>query len=253
MKVLIVGYGSMGREIERILGERGHTVTARVDPVPGIGDADRVSDELLHGSDVAIEFAHAAGVVENARAYTEAGVPAVVGTTGWADNRAEVRQIVERGKGTYLWGANYSVGAHLFFNLVERAAGLINQLPEYDIMVMEMHHSRKKDSPSGTARTIGERILAVNEKKKRIVDSKLDRRIEQDELHIASLRGGSLPGVHTVYLDSFADTIEITHTARNRSGFALGAVMAAEWLPGKHGFLPVEEFIKELLQERGSK
>jgi 4-hydroxy-tetrahydrodipicolinate reductase len=250
MNVLIVGYGGMGREIERILTERGHTISGRVDPAGGSDVEPRITPRLLEESDLAIEFAQATGVVDNARSYAEAGVSAVVGTTGWEDRRTEVRKIIEEKKGSYLWGSNYSVGAHLFLNLVERAATLLNRLPDYDILVMEMHHSRKKDSPSGTALTTGERILKVNERKKRIVDSKLDRRIEPDELHIASLRGGAFPGVHTVFLDSFADTIEIKHSAHNRSGFALGAVMAAEWLHEKQGFFRVEDFITELLEER---
>ncbi len=252
MNVIIVGYGGMGREIEAVLTSRRHSIVARVDPSTGVGDHDALTSDLLSRADVAIEFAHADGVVDNARAYAEAGVPAVVGTTGWDDRRSAVRRIVEERNASYLWGSNYSVGAHLFFALVERAAAMLNPLPDYDIMVMEIHHNRKKDSPSGTALATAKRILDANERKSRIVDSKLDRRIEPDELHVASLRGGSVPGVHTVYLDSAADTIEVKHTARNRGGFALGAVMAAEWLPGKHGFLQVEDFINELLSKRSS-
>lgn len=250
MNVLIVGYGGMGREIERILYERGHAVSGRVDPAGGAGIERQLDMKLLEKSDVAIEFAQGSGVVGNARAFAEAGLPAVVGTTGWDDRRSEVKRIIEEKQGTYLWGSNYSIGAHLFFNLVERAAALINAVPEYDIMLMEAHHNRKQDSPSGTALTTARKILEANERKKRIVDTKLDRRIESDELHVASLRGGSIPGIHTVYLDSPADTIEIRHTARSRGGFALGAVMAAEWLPGKKGFLSVEDFIGDLLKER---
>ncbi len=250
MNVLIVGYGGMGREIERILSERGHVVSGRIDPAGGAGVETKMSQKLLEEAEVAIEFAQGAGVVDNARAYAKAGLPAVVGTTGWDDRRAEVKRIVEGEQGTYLWGSNYSIGAHLFFNLVERAAALINAIPEYDIMLMEAHHNRKQDSPSGTALTAAQKILDASERKKRIVDTKLDRRIEPDELHVASLRGGSIPGIHTVLLDSPADTIEIRHSARSRSGFALGAVMAAEWLPGKRGFLSVEDFISDLLKER---
>lgn len=253
MKVLIVGYGGMGHEIEKVLSERGHVVSGRVDSAAGVADHDRLTPRLLEGSDAVIEFAHASGVVENARAYAQSGVPAVVGTTGWDEQRDDVRGIVEGGDTPYLWGSNYSIGAHLFFNLVEHAATMLNRVPGYDIMVMEMHHNRKKDSPSGTALTTGERILRAYEGKKRIVDTKLDRRIEPDELHIASVRGGAIPGIHSVIIDSIADTIEVKHTARSRSGFALGAVLAAEWLPGKHGFLQVEDFVRELLQERSSK
>ncbi len=247
MKVLIVGYGGMGREIERTLAERGHGVLARVDPQPGVGDLKSLAEAPLGEADVAIEFSASSAVLDNAKRYAAFRLPAVVGTTGWESSREAVRRTVEDAGGAYIWGANFSIGAHLYFDLVERAARIINPFPQYDIMVLEMHHRRKKDSPSGTALKIAERILAASERKRRIVDTRLDRRIEDDELHVASLRGGDFPGTHKVYLDSPADTIEITHTARNRAGFALGAVLAAEWLVGKRGFFQVEDFIRERL------
>ena len=124
---------------------------------------------------------------------------------------------------------------------------LANAVPDYDIMVHELHHKLKKDSPSGTAITLAEKILANCDRKTKIVTQCLDRRIEPEELHVSSTRGGSIPGIHTMYMDSPADTIEITHSARSRGGFALGAVMAAEWIKGKKGFYSVEDFIKEIL------
>jgi len=255
MKVVIVGYGSMGREVERALLERNHTIVARVDPGPVNGDVHDLDESLLRSAEVAIEFGAGAGVVQNAQRYAGAGIAAVVGTTGWEGSRDAVRKLVEESGIAYLWGANFSIGAHLFFELVEDAARLIDSLPQYDIMMFEAHHNRKKDSPSGTALTAAARILAASSRKRRIVDTKLDRQIEPDELHVASLRGGSHPGLHSVIVDSPADTVEITHTARNRSGFAVGAVLAAEWLVAgrKRGFLRVEEFIQELLKERKTK
>ena len=255
MRAVIVGYGSMGKEIERALLERNHTIAARVDPSPENGDAHELDESLLRSAEVAIEFGASGGVLENARRYAGAGIAAVVGTTGWEESRDAVRKTIEQSEIAYLWGANFSIGAHLFFDLVEQAARLIDSLPQYDIMMLEAHHNRKKDSPSGTALTAAARILAAGTRKRRIVDTKLDRRIEPDELHIASLRGGSHPGLHSVIVDSPADTIEITHTARNRSGFAVGAVLAAEWLVArkKRGFLQVEDFILELLKEKKTK
>lgn len=250
MNLLIVGYGGMGHEIERTAIERGHTIVGRVDAQPGVGDASEPTELLLSKSDVAIEFAAAAGVTENARRYASAGVPAVVGTTGWDAERGEVKRIVEAAGATYLWGSNFSIGAHLFFNLVEQAAGMVARVPDYDLALLEMHHNRKKDSPSGTALTAAQRVLRSNARKRRVVDSKLDRQIEADELHVASLRVGAFPGVHTLFIDSAADTIEIRHTARSRAGFALGALLAAEWIRGKKGFIGVEAFIEELLSTR---
>ncbi|HOV63554.1 MAG TPA: 4-hydroxy-tetrahydrodipicolinate reductase [Spirochaetia bacterium] len=247
MKVLIVGYGSMGKEVEKVLLSRGHEIAGRIDPAQTGGVFPELTDELMGRADAAIEFALPQAVIPHAKMYARNHIPAVVGTTGWDAARSEVKTIIEGSGGTYLWGSNFSIGAHIFFALAEQAARLINPVPEYDILAYEIHHNRKKDSPSGTALTLGERILRANDRKKTIVTERLDRAIEPSELHIASVRGGSIPGTHTVLIDSASDTIEITHRARNRGGFALGAVFAAEWLIGKKGFFSVEEFIEDFM------
>ena len=246
MKVLIVGYGRMGREVESILIARGHVIAGRVDPSDS-GDHIKLTPDLVKSADTVIEFALPASIRENAQIYTEAGVAAVVGTTGWDSRRDEIRSVVEKNGGTYLWGSNFAIGAHIMFILAEKAASLINSADHYDIMVNEYHHKFKKDSPSGTALTIAEKIINNNVNKTKIVTERLDRAIEPHELHVGSVRGGSIPGTHSVLLDSEADSIEIIHTARNRSGLALGAVLAAEWLQGKKGFFRVEDFISESL------
>lgn len=246
MNVLIVGYGRMGCEIERILIERGHSIAGRVDP-SGSGDYSELTAAALAEADSVIEFALPASIRTNAELYAEAGVPAVVGTTGWDSRRDEIRECVKQKGGTYLWGSNFSIGAHMLFILAEKAAALVNSAPHYDIMVNEYHHKLKKDSPSGTALTLAEKILNISNQKNEIVEETLKRAIKPNELHVGSVRGGSIPGTHTVTLDSDADTIVITHTARNRGGFALGAVLAAEWLQGKKGFFRVEDFISESL------
>ncbi|HUZ16946.1 MAG TPA: 4-hydroxy-tetrahydrodipicolinate reductase [Spirochaetia bacterium] len=246
MNLLIVGYGSMGHEIERAAKERGHSIVSRIDMLAGVGDATELSESVLSRSDVAIEFSASSAVVDNARAYAKAGLAAVVGTTGWDDSREMVKTLIEAAGSAYLWGSNFSIGAHIFYNLVEHAAAMVNKVPDYDLALLEVHHNRKKDSPSGTALTAARRILAANTTKRRIVDDKLDRQIERDELHVASVRVGSFPGIHTLLVDSLADTIEVRHTARSRGGFALGAVLAAEWIHGRRGFFQVEDFIQEL-------
>ena len=236
----------MGREIEKILLSRGHTIAGRIDP-SGNGDHTELSPELTAGADAVIEFALPASIKQNARIYAAAGVPAVVGTTGWDDQRDEVRDIIEKDGGTFLWGSNFSIGAHMLFILTEKAAALMNAAGSYDIMVNEYHHKLKKDSPSGTALTIAEKILNNSDAKTEIVTDRLDRAIKPNELHVGSVRGGSIPGIHSVVLDSDADTIEIKHTARSRGGFAYGAVLAAEWLKDRKGFFRVEDFISETL------
>ncbi len=237
----------MGREVEKICLERGHSILARVDK-GGHGDQTELTADLLSRTDGVVEFALAEGFEDNCRLYAEAGVPVVVGTTGWYDNADKIEAHIKEKGGSFLYGSNFSIGAHIFFTLTERAAQLISEIPDYDIMVTEYHHKMKKDSPSGTAITTAERILKGCPRKTTMQFEKLDRQIEDHELHVASVRGGHIPGIHRVYLDSPADTIEVTHTARNRSGFALGAVMAVEWLQGKKGFFTVDDFIKDFFK-----
>lgn len=249
MNIMITGYGRMGKEIETILIQRGHTISSKIDR-GGNGDYNQVTPELLKNVDAVIEFALSEGMEENIALYAEAKVPAVIGTTGWDNKRNQVRDIISKNSSSLLYGSNFSIGAHIFFGLVSKAAKMINNTPGYDIMMLEYHHNMKKDSPSGTALTTAEKILKNNNKKDTIWTDKLNRAIKENELHVASVRGGYIPGIHTVTLDSYADSIEITHNARNRSGFALGAVMAAEWLKDKKGFYSVEDFIEELLTDK---
>ena len=243
---MITGYGRMGHEIEQILIQRGHNISCRVDK-SGKADAIEVTLELLKNVDAVIEFALPNGMEDRIKVYTEAKVPVIIGNTGWLENLEKFKTIVEDGNGTFLYGTNFSVGVHMFWKVVSEASSLINSTPEYDIMALEYHHKLKIDSPSGTAITTAEKILENCNKKTKIWTDKLDRKIEDNELHVASVRGGSIPGTHTVTLDSPSDSIEITHRARNRSGFALGAVMAAEWIVGKTGFFRVEDFFEDLL------
>jgi 4-hydroxy-tetrahydrodipicolinate reductase len=187
-----------------------------------------------------------------------------VGTTGWKDEEPAVRAAVRGADIGFLRTSNFSIGAHIFLTLVEEAARLVNTITDYDVLIHEIHHNRKKDSPSGTALSAAARVLKNLSRKKRVVTERLDRQIEPDELHVSSSRTGSVPGIHTLLLDSVFDSIEIVHTARSRGGFALGAVLAAEWLAGsgpdgaaagsagekKKGFFEVEDFIYAIFSKR---
>ncbi|MBN2509935.1 MAG: 4-hydroxy-tetrahydrodipicolinate reductase [Spirochaetales bacterium] len=246
MKVLIVGYGNMGKEVEKALVSRGHSVAGRID-VSGNADATTLDDKWLSSCDGVIEFSLRDAVLANAQLYATAGVPAVTGTTGCLDLMASISSMVEQHNSSYMYGTNFSLGAHIFFRLAEAASSFVNKIPEYDFMLHEYHHKHKKDSPSGTALSAAERILNASTRKDTIVPSTLDRAILPNELHVSSTRGGAIPGIHTFTLDSDEDTVIIEHSARNRHGFATGAVKALEWLIGRKGFYTVDSFIDEIL------
>lgn len=247
MKAVICGYGRMGHEVEQALLRRDHEVVARVDPNSAEADYAAPSAASLEGAHVVIEFADGASVLNNARAYAAAGVPAVVGTTGWgAELEAVQNTVAEAGIG-YLIGANFSIGANLFMKIATEAARLVNRIPDYDLLIHEAHHRHKKDSPSGTALTLATKVLERVDRKDTLVTEVLHRAIEENELQVSSVRGGNIPGTHRLTLDSPADTIEVSHTARNRGGFALGAVMAAEWVRERTGFFTVDDFLSDLL------
>ena len=250
MNVAVVGYGRMGREIESAAVERGHTVTARVDPHAAAADyptvAAAVDAGAVNAQTVAIEFALPGGLRANMDAYVRAGCAVVIGTTGWDDDREAIVQAAETGGIGMVWGSNFSVGANLFARITRFAATLSDRAGGYDPAVVELHHRGKQDSPSGTALMLSQEILAASETKTRPQVETLHRRIADSELHVASVRVGSVPGTHTVYLDSPADTVELTHRARSRHGFAVGAVQAGEWIAAEGGVHTVGEFFDAL-------
>lgn len=246
MKIVLAGYGSMGKEIEKVVLSRGHEIFGIIDPISPSATAKELTEAIIADADVVIDFSSPAAVEKNCSIYVTGKTPVVMGTTGWDAARDKIASDVEKSGIGFVWGSNFSIGAHIFFALAEKAASLVNQVAEYDVFIHEFHHKRKKDSPSGTAITAAEKVIAKLDRKDTIVTEKLDRQIKENEFHVSSTRGGEIPGTHTLYLDSLADTIEITHQARSRGGFALGAVMAAEWVKDKKGFIKAEDFIKDL-------
>jgi len=241
----------MGKEVEKALLQRGHAVAARIDPAQP-ADSKILTKEIAASSDIAIEFSAPDAALANAENYARFGLSAVVGTTGWYSRLDDMKKILSTSGIGYLYGSNFSIGAHIYFALVAAAAELAATSPEYDVLGYEIHHKRKKDSPSGTALSIAKIIMAAHARKKALVTEKLDRAVKEDELHFASVRGGEFPGTHTVLVDSAFDTIELTHTARSRGGFALGAVRAAEWLADRKGIFEVGEFIRDILGRKGT-
>lgn len=246
MKIALIGYGGMGKVVARIAKERGHEICAIVDPNDEAATAQTLSTEALIVADgsvnIAIDFSNAEAVLDNAKACAEAGVNLVVGTTGWYGKLSEVRKIVE-GKIGFFYSSNFSIGVNLYFKIIEAASRMVNDFDEYDIWGHEIHHYNKVDSPSGTAKTLEKILLDSIKRKTAVVEDKLDRKRADNEIHFSSVRGGLVNFGHTIGFDSPADRILITHEARNRDGYGLGAVKAAEWLNGKKGFFEMKDFL----------
>ncbi|NHA05701.1 4-hydroxy-tetrahydrodipicolinate reductase [Mucilaginibacter sp. HC2] len=242
MKIALLGYGKMGKIIEKIAISRKHEIVLTIDH----DTLDDLTVENLQKADVVIEFTMPASVLGNIKHCFNAGVPIVVGTTGWYDQIPQVKQLCEESNNTLLYGSNFSVGVNIFFHVNRLLAKVMNNYPYYDVQVEEIHHTQKLDSPSGTAITIAEGILDNLETKSEWVnvlttdDKSDDDAVSNNQLLIESLRIDSVPGTHTVIYDSEVDTIEFKHTAHNRNGFALGAVLAAEWVHNKKGFYSVD-------------
>lgn len=241
MKIALIGYGKMGKLLERFAQERGHEICITI-------DADNASDirsERFKEADVAIEFSVPHAALEHIYDAFEADVPIVVGTTGWYDELAAVEQKCRAGNNTLLYASNFSVGVNVFFYVNKVLAKLMNRYPQYDVQVEEIHHTQKLDAPSGTAITIAEGILDGLERKNTWVNEVIGQQddviTKPNELLIESHRIEEVPGTHTVIYSSEVDELEFKHTAHSRAGFALGAILAAEWLHGKKGFYSIQD------------
>jgi len=245
MNIAIIGYGKMGKMIEQVAKSRGISVTSIIDPDNKEATHSEINEDSLKDAGVVVDFTNPDALVENVKKVAALKKNMLVGTTGWYDKVEEVKKIVEESGTGFLYSSNFSVGVNVFFKIVEEAAKLIDKVPDYDVFGYELHHNQKADSPSGTAKTAAEILTANISRKKEINYDRVNRKINPDELHFASIRAGSIPGTHVVGFDSEADTIELKHTARSRAGFALGAVLAAGWLNGKTGFFEMNDFVKE--------
>jgi len=230
MKIALIGYGAMGKLIRQLAEKKGHEIAIVVDDA----DASLSPPDLaakLKGADVAIDFTTADAVRRNVEACVAAGVPLVEGTTGWGDQREVIEQTVRDGNGSFVFGANFSIGVNLFYRIADFAAELFAKFPEYEAYIEEQHHSRKKDAPSGTALKLRD-IVAEHIK---------------NDFSVSATRAGNIPGTHRVGFDGPADQILLEHTARSREGFASGALMAAEWIVGKQGFFEFTDVMDEIV------
>jgi 4-hydroxy-tetrahydrodipicolinate reductase len=236
MNILLIGYGKMGKTIEAIATQQGHTIAGIIDihNIETIGHAN---------ADVAIEFSHPEAAFENVKRCLKANIPVVCGTTGWLERRKEIEEVCQQQNGTFFYASNFSVGVNLFFKLNAQLAKLMNAFPVYNVSVDEIHHTQKKDAPSGTAITLAEDILRNIDRKKTWTNGKEE---SPEQLSIFSHRIDPAPGTHTVLYKSEIDNIEIRHTAHTREGFARGAVDVAAWLVAekKKGVLSMDDYLK---------
>ena len=236
MKIALIGYGKMGKAIEEIALERGHEIVLKIDEA-NLADFTK---ENIAKADVAIEFTGPHTAYDNVIKLLEFGVPVVSGSTGWLDKMETVVQTCNNNNGAFIYASNFSVGVNLFFELNKKLAALMHPHKEYNVALTEIHHTQKRDAPSGTAITLAEGVLESYTEKTKWVN---DVAPKQDELLIVSERIDPAPGTHIINYTSDIDDITITHTAHNRKGFALGAVIAGEFLKGKKGIFTMKEVL----------
>src|SRR5690554_1044459 len=241
MNIALIGYGKMGQIIEKFAIDRNHEIVLIIDE----NNRDQVTVEELQQADVAIDFSRPDAVLENIEFCFQANVPVVVGTTGWYESLDTIKEQCLANNHTLMYGSNFSIGVNIFFHINKLLAKAMNPYKQYEVQVEEIHHTQKLDAPSGTAITIAEGILENNSSKSSWVNNLIGEGEEKipkaEELLIESHRIDEVPGTHTVIYSSEIDQIELKHTAHNRKGFAVGAILAAEWLEGKIGFFEIGE------------
>ena len=237
MKIALIGYGKMGKTIEQIALSRGHQIVSIVD----INNPEEFQSANFKSADVAIEFTTPATAFDNYMKSFAAGVPVVSGTTGWLDRIGEIKEKCEKEGKTFFYASNFSIGVNIFFALNKYLAKIMNNFPSYNISMTETHHIHKLDAPSGTAITLAEGILENVDRKERW---SLETAEQPTDLPIHAIREGEVPGIHEVTYESDVDYISIKHDAKSRAGFALGAVVAAEFTAGKKGFLGMDDMLQ---------
>jgi 4-hydroxy-tetrahydrodipicolinate reductase len=238
MKIALIGYGNMGQEIQKLVTE---TKEHQIVSISYEDPKEKLDEIGISKSDVVIDFSSPEIVLSTIKVIAKMKKNMVVGTTGWYKNIPQVKDLVKKSDIGLIYGQNFSIGANILFKITAYASRLFNKYGNYDVYGFEIHHKGKKDSPSGTARKLSETIIENFPQKTVIQNERINRKIENQELHFASIRGGFNPGLHEVIFDSAADEIRLTHYARGRRGFAEGAILAAEFIKGKKGFFDIDQ------------
>lgn len=245
MKLAHIGYGGMGQAVAVQAADRGHDVSTVIE------SQTTITPECLSGVDIAIECTVPSAFWENIKQLCALKQDTLIVTTGWYEALESLQTLVEKSGNRVMWSSNYSIGVNVYFRIIEAAAKLIDKVEEYDVWATEIHHKNKIDSPSGTAKTLEEILLKNIDRKTAVVEDALQRKIEDHELHFSSTRGGLVNFAHTVGFDSVADCIELKHWARNRDGYALGAVKCAEWLKQQTpGLYTMEDYLTDVFKEK---
>jgi 4-hydroxy-tetrahydrodipicolinate reductase len=245
LRLALIGYGKMGNEVERVAVDRGMEITARVDI-----DTPSLSIEGVRKADVAVHFALPPTVVKHVEELATLGKPIVVGTTGWQSDREKVQSLVQSSGIGLVYASNFSLGVNIFYRILKEAGTLFGRFGEYDVSIHEIHHKDEVDSPSGTAISIANLLLSTIRRKREILPGSPEGKIRPEQLQVTSSRIGSVVGTHGVTFDSTADSIDIVHRAKNRMGFALGAVVAAEWIKDKHGMYSFDEVLEDVFNQK---
>lgn len=230
MKIALLGYGKMGKVIERIALERGHVIVLK--------KSSKDSFEGLENADVAIDFSVPSSAVGHITECLTTTIPVISGTTGWLEDYEKIVALCNEKKGSFIYGSNFSLGVNIFFELNEYLAKMMHNLKQYNVSMEEIHHTQKLDAPSGTAISLANGIVKNSAYTNWTLENPKD-----NEIHIEAKRIENVPGTHSVFYDSEVDQIEIKHTAHSREGFALGAVIAAEWLVGKKGVFTMKDVL----------
>jgi len=243
MRIALIGSsGRMGQAVKQVVDDTSHEIVAGF-------DVDNMPQKnTLSNCDVLIDFSTATALKSNLKVALQAGKPFVTGTTGWYDDIEEIKDEVKKAEGSFLYASNFSIGILLFHKLLSRAAELYGSFESYDFALHEIHHNQKEDSPSGTALTLAKEVLINVPGKEDLQVGNPDGKIPKDKLNVSSSRVGHVPGTHTLFIDSLQDTVEITHRAHGRVGFAAGAVKAAEWLIAKKGFYTMDDMLRTMVK-----